>query len=150
MYVESFHRLLKYCYLQRKINKRVDTCIHVLLKIARDKGFERVIKFTKGKKSHRFLEIQKRHTNSCQMSAENVCPVGINEWRIKSTCSEKHVEYTVTEEHNECTAKCMLICKICNVCVHQFACTCPDYTVNGNMCKHIHLVVSTSITILID
>ena len=43
MYVESFHHVLKYIYMQGKVNncKRVDKCIYTLLKISRDKAFER-------------------------------------------------------------------------------------------------------------
>ena len=48
MYVESFHQLLKYVYMKGIINKRVDKCIRLLLKIARDKGFECLIKLEKG------------------------------------------------------------------------------------------------------
>ena len=35
MYVEAFHHVLKYTYLKGKVNKRVDKCIHALLKVAR-------------------------------------------------------------------------------------------------------------------
>ena len=49
MHVESFHRLLKYVYMKGKVNKRVDKCLHLLLKIARDKAYERLIKSEKGK-----------------------------------------------------------------------------------------------------
>ena len=51
MYVEAFHHLLKYLYLKGTTNKRVDKCIHVLMKLARDKGFERLVKLEKGKTS---------------------------------------------------------------------------------------------------
>ena len=42
MAVEAFHHSLKVCYFEKKQNRRVDTLLHVLLKIARDKVFERV------------------------------------------------------------------------------------------------------------
>ena len=60
MYVEAFHHVLKYIYLNGKVNKRVDKCIHTLLKITRDKTFERLIKMTKGKKTKKITEIHKR------------------------------------------------------------------------------------------
>ncbi len=31
-----------------KVNKRLDKCIGILLKLARDKGFERLVKLEKG------------------------------------------------------------------------------------------------------
>ena len=39
MYIESFHRILKYVYLKGRMNKRVDNLIHILMKVSRDKAF---------------------------------------------------------------------------------------------------------------
>ena len=52
MFVESFHRLLNVVYLQQKQNRRIDYLLHTLLRIARDKCFEQLIKVEKGKNSH--------------------------------------------------------------------------------------------------
>ena len=49
MYAEAFHHVLKYLYLKGTTNKRVDKCVHVLMRLARDKGFERLVKLEKGK-----------------------------------------------------------------------------------------------------
>ena len=46
---EAFHRVLKHVYLKGKVNKRLDKCIGILMKLARDKGFERLVKLEKGK-----------------------------------------------------------------------------------------------------
>ena len=35
---------------------------------------------------------------------------------------------------------CLLRCLKCNICIHMFSCTCPDYSAAANMCKYIHLV----------
>ena len=53
MYIEAFHHVLKYIYLNEKVNKRVDKSIHTLLKINGDKTFERLINMTKGKKNNK-------------------------------------------------------------------------------------------------
>ena len=34
MYVESFHRTLKYIYLKGRVNKRIDNLLHVLMKVS--------------------------------------------------------------------------------------------------------------------
>ena len=47
MYVEAFHRVLKYVYMKGKVNKRLDNCLYVLLKLARDKGFDRLMRKVK-------------------------------------------------------------------------------------------------------
>ena len=64
MYAEAFHRVLKYVYLKGTVNKRMDNCIHVLLKIARDKVFDRLAKLEKGKTSSRIKTIMDRHHTS--------------------------------------------------------------------------------------
>jgi hypothetical protein len=56
MYVESFHNVLKSCYMQRVANRRVDELLKILLRIAREKAYKRLIKVEKNsdsKKSER-------------------------------------------------------------------------------------------------
>ena len=31
-------------------------------------------------------------------------------------------------------------CVDCDICIHNFVCTCPDSAIKFNICKHIHLV----------
>ena len=52
MYVEAFHQILKYLYMKGKINQCVAICVHLLMKIAKDKAFERQIKLEKVKASY--------------------------------------------------------------------------------------------------
>ena len=49
MYVEAFHRVLKYNFLKGKHNKRVDALIYALLEYLRFKSIDRLIKLEKGK-----------------------------------------------------------------------------------------------------
>ena len=49
MYVESFHRTLKYIYMKGRANRRIDNLIHILLNVPRDNGFERLCKLEKVK-----------------------------------------------------------------------------------------------------
>ena len=60
MFVEAFHRVLKYVYMKGKVNKRMDKCIFVLLKLARDKGVNVSLNW-KGKNTERINLIRKRH-----------------------------------------------------------------------------------------
>ena len=64
MFLESFHRVLKIVYLNHKQNRRIDSLLTTLIKIARDKAFERLIKEEKGKNTHRVCEINKRHKSA--------------------------------------------------------------------------------------
>ncbi len=54
MSIEVFHRLLKVVYLQGKHNRRLDQLLSVLLRIARDKVFERMTKIEKGASDTKF------------------------------------------------------------------------------------------------
>ena len=138
MYIESFHRILKHLYMKGKANRRIDNLIHVLLKVSRDKGFERLCKLEKGKNSGRLITIHKRHLASTKLSPALVQKTSEHEWKIKS--GEAKWEYTVTMERELCQELCQLICKHCEVCIHMYSCTCLDFLINYTICKHIHLV----------
>ena len=58
MYVERVHRLLKYVYMRGQHNRRVDKLLFILMKVARDKGFERLCKLEKGKLTGRLAIIK--------------------------------------------------------------------------------------------
>ena len=60
MYVESFHKLIKYIYTRGRVNLRIVKLLHKLLKVARDEAFERLCKMEKGKISGRVALIRKR------------------------------------------------------------------------------------------
>ncbi len=83
MYVESFHKVIKYMYLKGKTNKRVDKCIQMLMKYERDKIFERLIKLEKGKISGRIALIMKRHQTSKKLSLKQVKQVDEATWKVK-------------------------------------------------------------------
>ena len=50
MYLESFHRVLKILYLNHKQNRRIDSLLITLMRVARDKAFKRFRKLEMGKK----------------------------------------------------------------------------------------------------
>ena len=80
MFVESFHRVFKHVYLKGKCNKRVDACLVNLLKFARDKFFERLIKITKGKQSTRLKTINDRHNRGLKLSSDLVHQHSDSQW----------------------------------------------------------------------
>ena len=61
MHAEAFHRLIKVVYFQGKQNRRIDHLLYTLLKISRDKAFDRLTKLEKGKPTHQLCDINKRH-----------------------------------------------------------------------------------------
>ena len=149
MFVEAFHRVLKYVYLKGTVNKRIDACISMLLRFARDKLFDRLQKIEKGKNTSRLQLIVNRHKSSLNMSTDLV---SINKfsteslkWEVKSTTSSD--TYYVTQENKNCPYTCLLKCRLCSVCVHQFSCTCLDSLTRGTICKHVHLVMRFNNTV---
>ena len=142
MALEAFHRVLKVCYMEKKQNRQIDFLLHVLLKISRDKIFERFIKIQKGKSSHRICEISKRHRSAEKMTpSEMILSVSNGTWTIKSpSLQQKYYSVHKESEFEKCT--CKLRCNSCNVCIHS--CTCMDFLIHSTICKHIHLVTISS------
>ena len=141
MMVEAFHRVFKYGYLKGKVNKRVDNCVVNLQKYTRDKTFERVIKLTKGKSTHRLKLIHDRHNKSKALTIDNIEQVDDLKWRVNS--KDGCDIYTVTKQEHTCMdTTCQLKCTECTipVCIHQYICTCPDCLIQGTICKHIHIL----------
>ncbi|XP_067134139.1 uncharacterized protein [Centruroides vittatus] len=143
MYLEAMHRVLKHCYLEGKVNKRVDHCIDVLLKMTRDKLFERIIKMCKGTISHRQAKIHKSHKESEAIAFCDITKVIDSiQWQVKSQSITNSIYVVEKKNENiEDHTQCKLLCNKCNVCVHVYSCTCLDYEVSLNMCKHIHAVI---------
>ena len=141
MFVEAFHRVFKRLYLGGKVNKRVDRCLVNLMKYVRDKGFDRLVKLTKGKLSYRARNIQERHQKSQLLSTKLVSATDKeNEWIVTSTNAQRNFKVNHLASSCPQIPACQLICKPCNVCVHMFCCSCPDCLITGSICKHIHLV----------
>ena len=139
MYVEAFHRVLKHLYLKGKINKRVDRCAFVLLKLARDKGFERIVKLEKGKNSGRINTIKQRHQSSKKLLTSSVQATDqYLSWKV--TSADSKAEYHIHQTNKECPHNCSLKRADCNICVHIYYCDCPDALIKGTICKHIRLV----------
>ena len=142
MYAEAFHRVLKHSYLKGKRNKRLDKLLHILLRYARDKAFDRIIKLEKGKTNPRTRMISKRHNESEKLSFSLIVNEVNNSWTVQS--SSKEQTYCVNKEEESCPFNCLLKCNTCDICVHMYSCTCYDAVINGTICKHIHFILRYS------
>ncbi len=140
MFVEAFHRVFKRIYLGGKVNKRVDSCLVNLMKYIRDKAFDRLIKKNKGKTTYRIENIDDRHKRNQEMPLSLVHEVEEDKWMIGDS-SDEITSYEVRKINNKCSEKmCEMLCAECQICTHMFSCNCTDYLVLSTMCKHIHLV----------
>ena len=59
--------VLKYVYMKGKVNRRLDNCIDVLLKLARDKGKECLVKIEKGENTEKLRIIKACHQSSLKL-----------------------------------------------------------------------------------
>ena len=82
----------------------MDKCLHVLLKYAWDKGFERLVKLEKGNFSGRLTTILQRHLTSNKLSLDSVNKTGESSWLVQSS-DERH-DYTVVREAEVCPVNC--------------------------------------------
>ena len=53
--------------MKGKVNWCVDKCVHLLMKLAKDKDFERLIKYEKGKTSYWIGTINNRHVHNIKL-----------------------------------------------------------------------------------
>ncbi|XP_065677422.1 uncharacterized protein LOC124808593 [Hydra vulgaris] len=138
MYIESFHKVFKYSYLQGKHNKRIDNCLFALLKFNRDKVYERIIKLTKGKISYKLKMVHSRHIASLQL-CESFTKVDKGAWLISSETNACHYRVVIHQKLCDIT-ECFTKCPECKVCTHLYSCDCMDFLTKNIPCKHIHLV----------
>ena len=77
-----------------------------------------------------------RHKKSLELDVETVS-MEDGHWRYENEQSN----YTITMEKERCDEpRCKIRCVDCNICIHNYSCTCTDYFLNNITCKHIHLV----------
>lgn len=139
MYVEAFHRVFKYEYKGKGMNRRVDKCLLSLIKFNRDKAFDRIIKLTKGKATKKLKDIQESHDASLTLSFDSVSVLSNTEWRITSG-SSKNTSYTLYLCGDCNDQACKLKCIKCNICRHKYTCSCNDFMLKKTICKHVHLL----------
>ena len=140
MSLERMHGILKHAYLNGKKNKRLDTAVQALLHMLDDRRIDRLLSLSKGKYTHKLAVLRKRHDNSEQLTGQCFDISPNREWTVQSSSDLQEV-FNVTRSESNCN-KCNfnLRCVECNSCIHEYFCTCPDYTIRYNMCKHIHYV----------
>lgn len=119
--------------MERKANRRIDTLLSMLLKIARDKAFERLIKVEKQTHSKKLSEINKRHI----VLLELLPPITDGGWFVPSE-SVTGQQYFIVPASDSCS--CSLHCSSCNCCPHMYQCSCVDFAVHATVCKHVHTV----------
>lgn len=133
MRLESMHKTIKYFYLNRRVIKRLDKGLHMVLKYVRDQSIKRVIKIVKGNNTKCHKENYKRH-KFAKASKFSVQVVNDSSWEMKGDSNI----YLIKKLRDE--SCCKLACPECRVCIHMYSCSCEDYLHNFILCKHIHFL----------
>lgn len=143
MYLEALHKNIKHCNLDGKQCKRLDLSINALMALVRDKSFERIIKITKKKKSHKINQIIAAHNKSLKITSDMVMRVD-DYWLVNSE-TEVNLKYKVEKTLKLCK-ECVLTCDKCKICIHTYKCSCMNNIIYFNICKHIHACAKSEMT----
>ena len=84
MYMEAFHNTLKYVYMQGPVN-RCDKCLHLLLQLARDKAFNHLVKWDKGRTINRLTFIHAWHKASLEPWSELVTSYRLHKTFVRTS-----------------------------------------------------------------
>lgn len=135
-YLESLHRVIKYCYLEGKKVKRMDKTTNALLNVSRDQLYRRLTALAKNRMPAKEKKIKQSHKKALAIIViEQHEKEG--SWVVQS--ENKKNEYLVEKAEIDCPFDfCGLKCKECKICIHSYTCTCMDNVINFNICKHIH------------
>lgn len=145
MYLESFHKVFKYHFLEGRKNKRLDSCIDALLRLIRDHYFKRARKLCKNKPSKIMEAILLSHRKVMDGIVTNMTQESDRIWFITSF-TNPNITYEVVkilDEDEACTDgdNCYSTCIPCKICIHTYSCECVDYIIKNNICKHIHFCI---------
>ncbi|XP_065214584.1 uncharacterized protein LOC135841519 isoform X2 [Planococcus citri] len=135
MALEAFHRVLNHLHAKGIKNTNMDVLLHLFFKVIREKVFNRLMHLEDIAGTSYKEKLYKRHRrrNEVKEIDESSC----NHWQVKCDRQE-NVIYNVKTEAETC--ECKRKCTSCGVCVHMFSCTCNDYLIMHNLCKHIHAI----------
>ena len=150
MYVESFHNRLKTFYMNRRLNKRIDDLLNILLDIEENDywRYRRDLEYRSGRNIQKEIS---RHTRGIKIQDIDIVRVNDCKWSIKSQISSNDNEddkesHVVDLKHNDCFddfcyTKCFDISCI-GLCNHLYHCSCLDANTTNNLSKHIHKIHS--------
>lgn len=136
----QLHEHLKYICTYGKKQKPLDMILNAVMRMVGDNLVSRKVILNSDETVYHLNLIQKRHRDSYMGSFDSIISVAEG-WHVSSfvELNEPYELYFVQQVLEKCN--CNYACSECHTCIHQFACSCVDNSVENNMCKHIHLVI---------
>lgn len=135
MALEAFHRVLNHLHMKGIKNTNIDVLLHLFFKVIREKVFNRLMYLEDNTGTSYTEKLYKRHRRLKEI--KEIVQLSNQHWQIKCD-REQNVVYNIKMEAETC--ECKRKCTSCAVCVHMYSCTCNDYLITHNLCKHIHAV----------
>ena len=90
-----------------------------------------------GKNSHRICEVNKCHKRALLLKLFSDTQIENTKWKVQSQ-SSPDTNYVVEKAQENCG--CRLRCTDCQICPHNYTCTCLDSILHATVCKHVHFV----------
>ena len=137
MTTEAFHNVLKGLYFERKQNRRIDHLLCKMLRIARDKVFDGLIKTEKSRRTYKMRTTDERLKRGEEIHRDEVTQIDHEKWYVKSQEDDNEMHIVSIKKD---TCSCIVHCSKCGVCQLMCTCLCVDFKVRGVTCKHIHAV----------
>lgn len=149
IYIDMFHRNLEKSFAQYKEIETIGQCLVYILECLMMKQAEILQKQIKGKVTLKLSVLRNRHRTAYSVWKSGdeqieVTPIDSSTFLVASSQNDESNSYTVRRnERKTCTSDnetpdCNLLCLSCNICYHEFCCSCQDYSMKNNMCQHIH------------
>lgn len=140
--------VVKYNYLNSKEGRRLDNLIHKLVVKSKDDVKRRFNKILCNSYSFRDKPVRGAHSRGLAIKAVDIITSAPRSWMVKSQGQAPGVGfneyYSVDVVRDTCGEARCLTCRECKVCRHMVTCSCYDYSINDNICKHIHACISSN------
>lgn len=136
----TLHEKFKNAYKEGKNSKKLCKSISGLMSLFEDDQFNQLVALEEASHS-KMNSIINRHAKSVETEVL-VYEIAVERtyWLVPSdNISEQYFEVRQQDIRPE-ECPCKIKCVTCRSCVHCYRCNCLDYTINLNMCKHIHRV----------
>lgn len=135
----KLHERFKLVYKEGKNSKKLCKYVASLMSLFDDSQMDKLAKMD-DQNSTKEKALFDRHKKSVEIGSL-VYEVAVDPvyWLCPSESSNE-VYYEVKPDANSESNCCDLKCPSCDACRHAYKCTCLDYVVNLNMCKHIHRI----------
>ncbi|XP_042909538.1 uncharacterized protein [Parasteatoda tepidariorum] len=139
IHLEVMHRTFRYCCREGR-KKRLDKFLFVVLKLVKYKMLDRISDMLDSDKLNLAIgAINMCHTSGLEIPGDQMSALSEKIWLINTDSDEEPLY--VTKELDKCPEHCSLRCDECDICVHQYSCTCVHSMIDANLCRHIHAVV---------